>query len=64
LKEYMTTKVHIVNYGPAVVKVHTQSIAEELIFPQQSNDYYVYDECDVIIKEVKEDKIKMAEIKP
>ena len=50
----MTTKIHIVNYGPGAIQVDTPNTAREFIFAQQSNDYYVYDEHDVVVKEVKE----------
>lgn len=50
----MTTKVHVVNFGPDVIVVHTAPPHEPAqIYPQQSNDFYVWDGQDVVIKEVK-----------
>ena len=57
----MTTRVHIVNFGPDVVEVKASGNSFR-IGQQASGDYHVYEGGDVIIKEVKEVK-KVEEVK-
>jgi hypothetical protein len=57
----MTTKVHIVNFGPQAVIVTRTSLqtGEDLkfqeppIYPQQSVDVYVHDSQNIVISEKK-----------
>jgi hypothetical protein len=51
----MTTRIHIVNFGPDVVEVSYESsnISPERIWPSQYKDFYVYDSHDIVVKELK-----------
>lgn len=58
----MTTRIHIVNFGPDVVEVEIPSVtlqqngqknAAEKIYQHQYKDFYVYDQHDVLVREVK-----------
>ena len=50
----MTTKVHVVNFGPDVVEVErTDNLFKTKIYPQQSEDFTVWDGKDVVVREVK-----------
>jgi hypothetical protein len=50
----MTTRVHIVNFGPDVVEAdRPNSTLPMKIYPQGSADFYVYDEQTVVVREVK-----------
>jgi hypothetical protein len=50
----MTTRVHIVNFGPQAVSVRPEpnKAAGSILYAQQSTDVYVYDEQTVTIEEV------------
>lgn len=52
----MTTKVHIVNFGPDVVEVKTTLNGHKRLYPQESVDRYVYDGEQVTITETKTEK--------
>jgi hypothetical protein len=45
----MTTRIHIVNFGPEPIDVKSAN-GKQRIYSQQSVDTYVYD--DVVVKEV------------
>ena len=52
----MTTRIHVVNFGPDVVEASVPDIAKSLpvqIWPSQYSDFYVYDNHDIVVKEVK-----------
>jgi hypothetical protein len=49
----MTTRIHIVNFGPDVVEVETPQAVVQQIFQNSYKDFYVYDQHDVIVREVK-----------
>jgi hypothetical protein len=60
----MTTKVHVVNFGPDVVEV--QPIVEKIgdtsqpatkLYPQSSCDFYVYDGNAIVVQEEKKEKL-------
>jgi hypothetical protein len=48
----MTTKVHVVNFGPDVVEAETTNVKQKL-YPHQYADFYVYDGAEVTVREVK-----------
>jgi ligand-binding SRPBCC domain-containing protein len=49
----MTTRIHIVNFGPDLVEVETPSATPVKIWPHDSANFYVYDKQTVTVKEVK-----------
>jgi hypothetical protein len=53
----MTTRIHIVNFGPDKVEASVQSDTAKVppveIWPNQYNDFYVYDNHDILVEEVK-----------
>ena len=55
----MTTRIHIVNFGPDKVEVHIPqqiNTLAETIWPNQYKDFWVYDNHEVVVREVKEVK--------
>jgi hypothetical protein len=50
----MTTRVHIVNFGPEAVSVAPEpnKAVGSILYAQQSTDVYVYGEQTVTVKEV------------
>jgi hypothetical protein len=56
----MTTRIHIVNFGPDKVEASIESTnvtsAPEVIWPSQYKDFYVHDNHDVVVKEIKDSK--------
>jgi hypothetical protein len=60
----MTTRIHIVNFGPDVVEASVESTnvtsAPEKIYPSQYKDFYVYDNHDILVKEVKPETEKKS----
>ena len=51
----MTTKIHVVNFGPQTVEVEkSNDTIPVVIYPQESQNFYVCDGQDVTIKEVKQ----------
>lgn len=54
----MTTRIHIVNFGPDVVEIETQTSVGQKVYPQDSANFYVYDGQDVTVKEVKPPQVK------
>ncbi len=51
----MTTKVHVVNFGPDVVEVTPTQGYSQRLYHQQYADFYVYDNQDITIKELKQE---------
>lgn len=49
----MTTKVHVVNFGPDVVEATTTTGLKQEIYQQQSKDFYVWDRQELFIREIK-----------
>jgi len=50
----MTTRVHVVNFGPdPIIVSRPNQTVNEMIWSQESKDYYVYEGAAVVIKEVK-----------
>jgi hypothetical protein len=58
----MTTRIHIVNFGPDVVEVEIPSAvlqqngqqnAATKIYQNQYADFHVYDNHDVLVREIK-----------
>ena len=56
----MTTRVHIVNFGPQAVSVKPEpnKAVGTILYAQQSTDVYVYGEQTVTVEEVSEEKPK------
>lgn len=57
----MTTKIHIVNFGPdkveaSIVSDATGISSPTVIWPSQYNDFYVYDNHDILVKEIPNSK--------
>jgi len=56
----MTTRIHVVNFGPDPVEVNQSPVTGGLnptkLYPNQYADFWVYDNHDVLVKEVKEPK--------
>lgn len=52
----MTTRVHIINFGPGVVEVNTTIGPKKHLYPNQYLDEYVYDNQGITIKEETERK--------
>jgi hypothetical protein len=52
----MTTKVHIVNFGPQAVSVKSEQnkVVDSILYYQQSTDVYVHREQTITIEEVPE----------
>lgn len=54
----MTTRIHIVNFGPDYVEaqpktpIGTATATPTKLGPQQSADFYVYDSQEVLVKEI------------
>jgi len=58
----MTTRVHIVNFGPQAVSVRpapTKAVGS-ILYAQQSTDVYVYGEQTVTVEEVSDGEQKPA----
>ena len=53
----MTTRIHIVNFGPKAVEVEalTPIVFPKKLYAQESADFYVYDGQDVHVTEAKEE---------
>ena len=49
----MTTRIHVVNFGPAIVTVDREGSLSEDIYPLSYKDYYVWDGQVVVVKEKK-----------
>ena len=54
----MTTKVHVVNFGPDVVEVTPTQGYPQRLYQHQYADFYVYDNQDITIKELKQENQK------
>lgn len=56
----MTTRVHIVNFGPQAVSVKPEpnKAAGSILYAQQSTDMYVYGEQTVTVEEVSDGEAK------
>jgi hypothetical protein len=57
----MTTRVHIVNFGPDKVEVRRGPYLLGTVYAQQSSTEYVYKDGDITIVEVKADAVVTAE---
>jgi hypothetical protein len=57
----MTTRVHIVNFGPNAVEVSVPAYSgapiPSYIYAQDSKNFTVYDGQDIIVKEVTQPKL-------
>jgi hypothetical protein len=49
----MTTRIHVVNFGPDKVEVNAPGSVPTTLYPQQSTDQYVYDGHDITVVERK-----------
>jgi len=59
----MTTRIHVVNFGPDVVEATTDpnwGNPPVKIYPSQYQDFYVYDNHDILVKEVKPEPEKKS----
>lgn len=54
----MTTRIHIVNFGPKTVEVSgtdSQAGSKPIkVFPLSTADFYVFDTKDIVVKEQKD----------
>ena len=55
----MTTRIHIVNFGPQAIEVETTTSTPQKLYAQQSDNFYVYDGQDVKVTELPNDKIQI-----
>lgn len=52
----MTTRIHVVNFGPDVVEVSAMDkMLRQQLFTQQSADFYVYPGHEILVEELKKD---------
>jgi hypothetical protein len=59
----MTTRIHIVNYGPKPVNVTANDHIRATLYSQQSYDEYVFDGQDIVVKEISQDVKQVTETK-
>jgi hypothetical protein len=50
----MTTRIHIVNFGPDLVVAETPTTTPVKIWPHESQNFYVYDNEVVTVGELKQ----------
>ena len=57
----MTTRIHIVNFGPDPIEADTgalYNLPPKIIYPQSAENFYVFDGQDVVVREKKQEQQK------
>ena len=57
----MTTRVHVVNFGPLPVEVETNPTQKRVLFSQESDNFWVYQGQELRVREQEPNKEKPKE---